>query len=472
MTKLMMESIKSMFLIAAMVAVMVVSFAVPAIADEVKDEHKAQNEEPLKDEEPLTDQGIRDSQDEQGHNSGSDPETKDPSSSVEDRLKDPGIRLCDITPTECQDSGDSQDDKKKNEYNDEDEESLKDLGIRLCDIVPTECDNTNDSQDDKKKKKKKEHNDQDEYPEYCKGVVYDPRACGEKNDHNDKDEEPLKDPGIKLCDITLTECHNTDDPKGDQSHKSGALPDTKDPNPGDDEASKEEEKETSASGEVKAAEVPGGTTKTTPVNDKASDPKEAVSASNEVGQIANSEPTSGQLANSSPKIRACHFDSYEYNEKYDTCVPSLEDVAYVIGTFTGQLPAPDSFGGYVSLPLHFPSDLLAGVGFALEVGLGHYVGDNLVDYGKDVGGPLGYGLQGLGYPISAVADTAAVFLEGAGQIVGAVTDSVGTAVDTVVDNVVTPVLGGVVDGVEAVVESVEKVADVAKSTWKKISSWF
>src|SRR5215204_6981961 len=90
--------LKRMVVLLAVVALMGVSFAVPAIAEEeVQDEQKAQDEEPLKDEgplkdeeplkeeEPLKDQGLRDSQnDEQGHNSGADPETKDPSSSVEE----------------------------------------------------------------------------------------------------------------------------------------------------------------------------------------------------------------------------------------------------------------------------------------------------------------------------------------------------------------------------------------------------
>jgi hypothetical protein len=111
-------------------------------------------------------------------------------------------------------------------------------------------------------------------------------------------------------------------------------------------------------------------------------------------------------------------------------------------------------------------------GWGAQALLGHLVGDTLVGYGEDVGGPLGWPIQGLGYTISTVADTAGVFLQGAGQVVGAVNDGAGAVVDAVVDNVVTPVLGGVVEGVEAVVESVEKVADVAKSTWKKISSWF
>jgi hypothetical protein len=214
---------------------------------------------------------------------------------------------------------------------------------------------------------------------------------------------------------------------------------------------------------VKAGEeVPGGITKSAPEN-AASDPKEAVNVSDKAGQIANSEATS-------PTVYGCPFD-YEYVEKVDTCIPPLEEVSSVIGTLVGTLPAPDSFGGMVALVGHAPSDVLVSTGLITQVLLGHYVGDTLVEFGEG-GGPIGWGIQGLGYTIGFASDTAGVLLEGAGQVVGAVADGVGAVVDTVVDTVVAPVLSGVVEGVEAVVESVEKVADVAKSTWKKISSWF
>src|SRR5829696_1842147 len=189
--------LKGMVLLLAVVALMGVSFAAAAIAEEVQDETKAQDEEPLKDEEslkdeePLKDQGIRDSQDEQGHNSGADPETKDPSSSVEE------------------------------------EEPLKDSGIRLCDIAPTDC---QDTDDDSANHNKNEHNDPDEYPEYCNYpmLVYDP-ACDQNNEHS----------------------QDSDDSEDNQGHNSGARPDVKDPNPGKEENSKEEEEseEASAPGE-------------------------------------------------------------------------------------------------------------------------------------------------------------------------------------------------------------------------------
>src|SRR5829696_4975236 len=324
------------------------------------------------------------------------------------------------------------------------EEPLKDPGIRLCDITPTECPNT--AEEDSAHKTPRGSGG--EYSEYCKHqtFAYDP-ACDKKNNEHSQD---------------------SNDSQDEQGPNSGARPDAKDPNPGEEEEPTEESKEkeeSSAPGAVKAAEeVPGGTTKTAPKN-AASDPKEAVSASDEAGQIANS----GQLANS-PTTYGCPFD-YEYYELWDTCRPGLKDFP-LLGTVTGNMPAPDSFGGYVSLLGHLPSDAATALGFGVQVMLGHYVGDGLVGWGEDVVGPVGYGLQGVGYTVGFASDAVGVFLEEAGEIVGAAADGVGEVVDAVADNIVYPVLGGVVEAVnnsvETVVESVEKVADAVGSTAKKV----
>jgi hypothetical protein len=125
----------------------------------------------------------------------------------------------------------------------------------------------------------------------------------------------------------------------------------------------------------------------------------------------------------------------------------------------------------VSLFGQAPGEVATAAGYFTQAMIGHYAGDSLVEFGEGLG-PIGLPIQGVGYAVGITADTAGVILEGAGQVVGAVTDGAGAVVDAVVDNVVTPVLGGVIEGVEGVVEGVEKVADVAKSTWKKISSWF
>src|SRR5215204_3867028 len=389
------------------VALMGVSFAAPAIAEEVQDEQKAQDEEPLKDEEsrkdeePLKDQGIRDSQDdEQGDNSGADPETKDPSSSVEEEEK-------------------------------QQEDRLKDPGIRLCDIVPTECDNTDDSQDDNNKKN--EHNDPDEYPEYCNYpmLVYDP-ACDNNNEHS----------------------QDSDDSEDEQGHNSGARPDVKDPNPGEEEEESKEKEESSAPGEV-----PGEITKSAPENDASA--QKPASASDEVGQIANSEATS-------PTVYGCPF-GFGYREEFDTCIPDSVDDMLFASTIAGTAPFPDSFGGFVSLLGHAGTDALTAIGTAgLQIVIGHYVGDNLVDFGEYVGAPLGWPIQGVGYALGTAADAAGSLVTGAGQVVGAVSEGVGEVVGTVVENTVYPVLEHVVlPGVEAVVETVEKIGSAAKNIFCK-----
>src|SRR5215217_7835740 len=380
-------SMRNVLLIAATVAVMVVSFAAPAMADEVQDE------ESLKEEEKP--------------------------------LKDPGIRLCDITPTECDNTDDSKDDNKNNEHNN-DQDKYQEY-----------CNNPMLVYDPAYDKNNEHNNDQDKYQEYCNNpmLVYDP-ACDKNNEHSQdsddsqdeqghnsgadpdskdpnspvEEEKPLKDPGIRLCDITPTECENTEE----------------------DSAQK------------------------TPV---VGDPRNDSSNSDEAGQIANS---SGQLA-TSPTTYGCPFD-YEYYELWDTCRPGPKDFPLIF-TAAGEMPAPDSLGGYVSLAYGLPSEAATALGFGVQVLLGHYVGDGLVGWGEDVVGPVGYGLQGVGYTVGFASDAVGLALEGAGEIVGAAADGVGEVVDAVADNVVYPILGGVV---EAVNNSVEKVADAVGSTAKKV----
>src|SRR5215208_3643808 len=399
------------------VALMGMSFASPVMADEVEDKRNDSSSAGL---------GVRDHPDDSSDSSNSTSAEKEP-------LKDPGIRLCDITPTECQDTAEEDSTHKTPRGSGGEYSEYCKLPTFVYDPA---CD-----------KKNNEHNDKDGYPGYCKyqTFAYDP-ACDKNNEHS----------------------QDSEDSQDEQGPNSGARPDAKDPNPGEEEEPTEESKEkeeSSAPGAVKAAEeVPGGTTKTAPKN-AASDPKEAVSASDEAGQIANS----GQLANS-PTTYGCPFD-YEYYELWDVCRPGLKDLP-LLGTVTGNMPAPDSFGGYVSLLGHLPSDVATGLGFGVQVMLGHYVGDGLVGWGEDVVGPVGYGLQGVGYTVGFASDAAGVFLEGAGEIVGAAADGVGEVVDAVADNIVYPVLGGVVEAVnnsvETVVESVEKVADAVGSTAKKV----
>src|SRR5215217_7293465 len=232
-------SMRNVLLIAATVAVMVVSFAAPAMADEVQDE------ESLKEEEKP--------------------------------LKDPGIRLCDITPTECENT-----DSKDPNSPVEEEKPLKDSGIRLCDITPTECDNTDDSKDDNKNNE--HNNDQDKYQEYCNNpmLVYDP-ACDKNNEHN----------------------NDSDDSQDEQGHNSGADPDSKDPNsPVEQDRVKDSGIRLCDITPTECENTEEDSAQKTPV---VRDPRNDSSNSDEAGQIANS---SGQLA-TSPTTYGCPFD-YEY----------------------------------------------------------------------------------------------------------------------------------------------------------------
>jgi hypothetical protein len=356
---------KMVVLVVAMLAVIVVG-AVPALADEV-----------------------------QNQRDGSSSSSNSNNGTVGEKpLRDPGIRQCDITPTECDNTDDPQE-HKKNEHNDEDEEPLKDPGIRQCDITPTECDNTDDPQEHKKN----EHNDEDEYPEYCKGIVYDPRACDMKNEHS----------------------QNSDDSQNGQGHNTGARPDADDPNKPDKEESKEEA--TSSPGGVKAGVVPWviAAPAQEEENDASGAPKEAVSAPvDEAGQTANGETVIGDV---------CFYDDYVYVEEVDACVSNEP----FFGILFGDVPGPDSVGGYVGLLGQFVEDAGTGAGIIVDQGLG-YVGDALVEFGED-GGPIGWAIQGVGYTLGFIGEAGGGLIGAAGQTVGAVVDGVGEAIDAVGDAV-------------------------------------
>src|SRR5215208_2569310 len=158
------------------VALMGVSFASPVMADEVEDKHNDSSSAGL---------GVRDHPDD---SSSSTVAEKEP-------LKDPGIRLCDITPTECQNTDDDSANHDPSsspveEEKQQQEDRVKDPGIRLCDITPTECPNT--AEEDSAKKTPRGSGG--EYSEYCKlpTFVYDP-ACDKNNEHNDKDSNDSQD---------------------------------------------------------------------------------------------------------------------------------------------------------------------------------------------------------------------------------------------------------------------------------------
>ena len=64
------------------------------------------------------------------------PGSSDSSAEEEEPYKDPGIRQCDITPVECEDTEEPKE-----------EEPYKDPGIRQCDITPVQCEGTDEPGD-------------------------------------------------------------------------------------------------------------------------------------------------------------------------------------------------------------------------------------------------------------------------------------------------------------------------------------
>src|SRR5215207_8207599 len=266
------------------VALMGMSFASPVMADEVEDKRNDSSSAGL---------GVRDHPDDSSDSSNSTSAEKEP-------LKDPGIRLCDITPTECQDTAEEDSTHKTPRGSGGEYSEYCKLPTFVYDPA---CDKNN------------EHNDKDGYPGYCKyqTFAYDP-ACDKNNEHS----------------------QDSEDSEDEQGHNSGARPDAKDPSsPAEEENSKEE---SSAPGAVKAGEeVPGEITKSAPENDDASDPK-ATSASEEVGQIANR----------TQKNRACHFEGFEYNEALNRCSPLPEHFPLLLSP-SGEVPLPDGVGGYLAL---------------------------------------------------------------------------------------------------------------------------
>src|SRR5215216_6717102 len=381
-------SMRNVLLIAATVAVMVVSFAAPAMADEVQDEESLKEEE-----KPLKDPGIRlcDITPTECENTDS----KDPNSPVEEEkpLKDPGIRLCDITPTECDNTDDSKDDNKNNEHNN-DQDKYQEYCNNPMLVYDPACDKNNEHNNDQDKyqeycnnpmlvydpacdKNNEHNNDQDKYQEYCNNpmLVYDP-ACDKNNEHNndqDKYQEYCNNPILvydPAGDKNNEHSQDSDDSQDEQGHNSGADPDSKDPN-----SPVEEEKPLKDPGirlcditPTECENTEEDSAQKTPV---VGDPRNDSSNSDEAGQIANS---SGQLA-TSPTTYGCPFD-YEYYELWDTCRPGPKDFPLIF-TAAGEMPAPDSLGGYVSLAYGLPSEAATALGFGVQVLLGHYVGDGL-----------------------------------------------------------------------------------------------
>jgi hypothetical protein len=302
-----------------------------------------------------------------------------------------------------------------------DEEPLKDPGIRLCDITPTECDNTDSS----------------------------------------KDEEPLKDPGIRLCDITPTECDNTDDSKDDRSHNSGGHPEANNPNP------VKEEDTPSSEGSTIIVDCIDPDTHQLVVcdskDDKEKGQKDTVAGATQAEKlseeiaIAKEDELAEKVATASgvppspedgqgygATVYGCP-GGYEYDKKADMCLPdSFGFLGPLLFPEDGQ--GSDSVGEGIAWFGHFPADLLKITGAGGGLMLDYYIGETLSSWGEEIGGPLGWTLEGLGAVSSFTGEVFNGVVGGLGQVVGYASDGVGEVIDS--------------------------VADAAEDAWDEISSWF
>ncbi len=353
----MMKSVKNTFLMVAMAATMVVSFAAPAMA---ADELQAikRNDTPSGTEGPTA------ARDHGNDGDGSNDVSSSPA--AEEPVKDQGIRQCDITPSDCRNTADEEENPATHESQ------------VVCIKAPCPASSSDSSAEE-------DSASHDESQVVC---IKAPCPAG-RDSASGEEEGHAKDQGIKPCDIAPPGCKNTAED-----------------------------------------------TAQTPLSGSSGDEVGQLASSS--GQIANSE------ANSSPTVYGCPYD-YTYDEDFDTCLPSEEDFG-AVPVFVGDKPLPDSPGGYVGLLGGIVNDLSIEVGAGiLQIGLGHYVGDTLVDFGEG-GGPIGWGIQGLGYTLGFAGDAGGVLVEGAGQVVGAVADGVGEAIDA--------------------------VGDAAEDAWDEVSSWF
>lgn len=87
---------------------------------------------------------------------------------------------------------------------------------------------------------------------------------------------------------------------------------------------------------------------------------------------------------------------------------------------------------------------MLGAGFLSELG-GKATEAALVEFGTD-GGPIGWGIQGVGYTAGFLGEVGGVLVQGAGEVAGIVHDGLGEAVDA--------------------------IGDAAGDAWDEISSWF
>jgi hypothetical protein len=261
------------------------------------------------------------------------------------------------------------------------------------------------------------------------------------------DEQPYKDPGIRPCDFTPTECETSTDPADDiitldlienpalQQPVNKEDPDiiTLDPIENPKTGITPIEEEASAPGDVKTEVIPPGTTPSAPEKD------DATSAL---------KPANGS---ESPLVTGCPYEGYEYDEDIGTCFPTLEtyDFASVIGGALGGTngkPWPDSAGEYAHFVGGLSGDFLTSLGIGPQLG-GAATEAALVSFGEELGpGPIGWGIQGAGYVAGFGGELGGVLMLGVAEVGDLVND----------------VLSEVTDG----------IADAAGDVWDEITSWW
>ncbi len=222
-------------------------------------------------------------------------------------------------------------------------------------------------------------------PPYCQDTG-DP-----KEPASDDEEEPLKDLGMRQCDIMPVECPNTDDP-----------------------ATKGEEEEPIKDPGIRQCDIMPFECPDTPDSTH----KPAGPSDEEAGNT----PDSGTIYD------VCSYDDYYYDQETDMCVPK----GTFLGSIFGEQPWPDSVGGHIGLLGDVPEDLLTGLGLGLELGLSHYLGDALIEFGED-GGSIGWTIQGAGYALGFAGEAGGALTVGIGEAIGAVADTVGDVVDGIGD---------------------------------------
>jgi hypothetical protein len=340
------NSTKTMILMALLATLMVASLAAPAIAKE------------------------------NNHNNGSN-ETAP--------LKDKGITSCDLTPSSsgCKSTSEPAVDSSNN--------APKDQGKNSCEFSFAKCDSstqpTNDSEKCQFSFARCDISTQSATdPEHNPGKD----SAANTSTSPDKD-KPLKDQGITSCDLKAAGCQSATNTATDPEHNNAV-------------------KDSAASNSNSVA-----------------DPKTANDKDKNATKDIDLRDGQGATDITDSDVHSCPYADYNYDSDLNTCIAPVEWV----DTLGGDRPWPKSVGGYVGLVGHLPGDFLQGATNITQIGL-HAIGDNLVDFGEG-GGPIGWGIQGVGYTLGFAGDAAGTIVGGAAEVVDAVAYGVGDAVDAVGD---------------------------------------